>query len=213
MASLNLYLLRHGETEFSQSGGFCGNTDAELTSSGKEMAKQFADAYKDFDWHAIYSSPLQRAVATATPIASARGLEIQKRDGLKEINYGNWEGKNQSFVLQNYASDYKNWLREPGWNSPTGGENAFEISERAMSVFFEIKAKYDTGNILVVSHKATIRILICTLMGIELGRYRDRINTLTASLSLIKMNEHGPLLDLLNDRSHLSSELRNRAGN
>lgn len=210
--TLNLYLLRHGETEFSQSGGFCGFTDAELTLQGKQMAEQFADSYKHLEWSACYCSPLKRTLETAAPLALARGIEIFKRDGLKEINYGKWEGLTHSYVKENFADDYTRWSSEPGWNAPTGGETAFQIAERAMNVVSEILNKHGDGNILLVSHKATIRIILCSLLGIELGRYRDRVNSLTGSVSLVKMGEHGPLLDLLNDRSHLSPELRNRPG-
>lgn len=209
---MNLYLLRHGETEFSINGGFCGFTDADLTSDGKSMAQQFADAYHGIEWKAIYCSPLKRAVETAMPISKFVGLEIQKRDGLKEINYGAWEGLTHAFVKEKYASDYAKWLQEPGWNSPTGGETAFQIAERAMNVVSEVLKTHADGNILFVSHKATIRIILCSLLGIEIGRYRDRVNSLTGSVSLVRMGEHGPLLEMLNDRSYLSAEIRNRPG-
>jgi probable phosphoglycerate mutase len=210
--TMNLYLLRHGETTFSQSGGFCGFYDAELTAEGMQMAQQFADAYKTLDWSAIYCSPLKRAVATATPLAEALGLELQRRDGLKEINYGEWEGLNHAIVKEQFANDYTKWSNEPGWNAPTGGETAFQIAERAMNVISELLDKYSDGNVLLVSHKATIRIILCCLLGIELGRYRDRVNAFTGSVSLLRMGEHGPMLDMLNDRSHLSAEIRNRPG-
>jgi probable phosphoglycerate mutase len=63
-----------------------------------------------------------------------------------------------------------------------------------------------------VSHKATIRILLCSLLGIDLGRYRDRINALAASVSVIKFTEYGPMLEVLGDRNHLPEHLRQRAG-
>lgn len=210
--ALNLYLLRHGETEFSKSGGFCGHTDAALSPEGQQMGEQFAGAFKEMDWKAIYCSPLSRAVNTATPLAKARNLEILKRDGLIEINYGNWEGLTHDFVKGEYSSDYTKWVAEPGWNSPTGGETAFQIAERAMNVVSEVLDKHPSGDVLLVSHKATIRIILCSLMGIELGRYRDRVNALTGSLALVKMGEHGPMLELLNDRSYMSAEIRNRPG-
>lgn len=209
---LNLYLLRHGETEFSQTGGFCGWTDAELTAEGKQMAEQFAQTHKQIKWEAIFCSPLKRAVETAQPLANAMGLELNKRDALKEINYGKWEGLTQAFVKKEYAEDYAKWSGEPGWNAPTGGETAFQIAERSMKVVSELLNNHVDGPVLVVSHKATIRIILCCLLGIELGRYRDRVNILTGSLSLLKMGEHGPMLELINDRSYLSAEIRNRPG-
>lgn len=205
--SLRLYLLRHGETVYSRTGGYCGDLDAELTPEGTQMAKAFADAYHSIPWTAIYCSPMKRTIATAKPLCDASGMEMQLRDGLKEIRYGEWEGKTQEYVKQHYADDYIRWLTEPAWNPPTGGETSVQIASRAMLVVAEIEQKYPTGNVLVVSHKATLRIILCSLLGIDLGRYRDRINCLAASLTIVKFGEHGPLLEVLGDRRHFPEHL------
>jgi probable phosphoglycerate mutase len=137
---------------------------------------------------------------------------MQLRDGLKEIAYGAWEGQTTEMVKQTYPEDYVRWLTEPAWNPPTGGETSVQLASRSSLVITEIQEKHQSGNVLVVSHKATIRILLCSLLGIDLGRYRDRINILTASISLVKLDEHGPLLETLGDRYHLPEQLRNRPG-
>jgi broad specificity phosphatase PhoE len=67
------------------------------------------------------------------------------------------------FVKEHYWEDYIRWLAEPAWNPPTGRETSVEISSRASPVIAEIQEKYATGNVLVVSHKATIRIVLCKL--------------------------------------------------
>lgn len=210
--SLKLYLLRHGETSYSRTGGHCGELDPSLTPEGEQMAQDFASAYRHLPWEAIYCSPMKRTVATAKPLSEALGIQMQLRDGLKEIRYGDWEGKSVEQVKQQYLDDYINWLTEPAWNAPTGGETAVEIASRASLVIAEIQAKHPTGNVLVVSHKATLRIILCSLLGIDLGRYRDRIAFLAASLSIVKFDLRGPLLEVLGDRSHLSEQLRNLPG-
>jgi broad specificity phosphatase PhoE len=86
--SLRLYFLRHGETTFSTTGAFCGDLDPELTAEGVQMARAFAAAYRSIPWTAAYVSPMKRTIATAKPLCDAVGLEIQLRDGLKEIRYG-----------------------------------------------------------------------------------------------------------------------------
>jgi len=210
--SLRLYLLRHGETTYSQTGNYCGETDPDLTTEGYQMAEAFAQAYSSLQWDAIYCSPMKRTVATAKPLCDAVGLEMQQRDGLKEIRYGAWEAKSSDWVKENYNEDYVNWLREPAWNPPTDGETAVEIATRASAVISEIRSKYAHGNILIVSHKATLRIIVCSLLGIDLGRYRDRIGFLAASLCVIKLDRHGPLIESLGDRSFMDQALRDRAG-
>ena len=210
--SLILYFLRHGETIYSETGSYCGETDAELTDQGTQMAEAFAKAYRSMPWTAAYVSPMKRTVATAKPLCDAVGLDMQLRDGLKEIHYGKWEDKTPDFVKQHYWDDYIHWLAEPAWNPPTGGETSVEISNRALAVIAEIRGKYDSANVLVVSHKATIRIILCELLGIDLGRYRDRIDMPAGAVSIVKFDLHGPLLQALGDRAYMSQELRSRAG-
>ncbi len=205
--ALFVHLLRHGETVYSRTGGYCGDLDPDLTTEGVQMAHAFSAAYRHKTWEAVYVSPMQRALQTASPLCETLGLPMQLRAGLREIGYGVWEGKTNPDVKVAYAEDYERWLAEPAWNAPTGGETAIHVASRAMAVLIEIQEQHQRGNVLLVSHKATIRLILCSLLGIDLGRYRDRINILTASVSVIKFSDHGPLLELLNDRSHLSAEL------
>ncbi|MEN9203450.1 MAG: histidine phosphatase family protein [Thermostichus sp. DG02_2_bins_29] len=210
--SLRLYLLRHGETPYSRSGGFCGILDPDLTPEGEQMAHAFAAAYAGIPWQALYTSPMKRTLTTLQPLAEKTGLEMQIREGLREIHYGEWEGKTHPEVRESYTEDYLRWMTEPAWNPPTGGETAVQIANRAMPVIAEIEEKYSNGNVLIVSHKATIRIILCSLLGIDLGRYRDRIEVLAASISVIKFDRYGPLLEVLGERNYLPLPLRERAG-
>ncbi|MEO1093766.1 MAG: histidine phosphatase family protein [Cyanobacteria bacterium J06638_28] len=210
--SLNLYFLRHGETTHSQTGGYCGFLDPELTPSGLAMAQAFAGVYQALSWAAIFASPMKRTIATAEPLCKAVSTQLQLREGLKELFYGEWEDRTSEHVQATYPNDYERWLAEPAWNPPTGGETAVQLASRSSAVVAEIEETFTEGNVLVVSHKATIRVMLCSLLGIDLGRYRDRIEMPVASVSLIQFGRYGPLLKRLGDRAHLSDDLRNRAG-
>ncbi len=210
--SLTLYLLRHGQTQCSRDNAFCGSVDAELTTDGIEMAQAFAVAYQSLDWQNIYASPMKRTIATAKPIAEKLGIDLELRDGLKEINYGKWEGKTVATVSSEYHDDYIRWTADPAWYPPTGGELGVAIASRAILVIEEIKQRYSDGNILIVSHKATIRIILCSLLGIDVGRFRFRLGCPVGSVSKIEFGAHGPLLHSLSDRTHLSDRLRTLPG-
>ena len=210
--SLKIYFLRHGETSYSKTGAYCGELDAELTPEGVQMAEAFAEAYRSVPWTAVYVSPKKRTIATAKPLCEALGLEMQLRAGLEEIHYGKWEDQSVDYVKQHYWDDYIHWLTEPAWNPPTGGETSVQIATRAAPVITEIQEKHPEGNVLVVSHKATIRILLCGLLGIDLGRYRDRIDMLAGAVSIVKFDLHGPLLQELGNRAYMSVELQSRSG-
>jgi len=176
------------------------------------MAQAFAHTYATLPWEAVYVSPMKRTIATAAPLCNALNLEMQIRPGLKELAYGAWEGKTTEYVQQHFSDDYLRWLTEPAWNPPTLGETSVQLASRSSLVIAEVQEKHRDGNVLVVSHKATIRILLCSLLGIDLGRYRDRIDILTASVSIVKFSAHGPLLQVLGDRYHIPEAIRNRPG-
>jgi broad specificity phosphatase PhoE len=209
---LIIYFLRHGETTASQTGGYCGTLDPDLTPEGYQMAEAFAAAYKSLPWIAVFSSPLRRAVATAKPLCEAAGIRMQLKKGLKEIAFGQWEGKTPEDINREFHDDYVRWLTDPGWNAPTGGQKGIEIARRSSLVLEEIEKTYTTGNVLVVSHKATIRIMLCSLLGIDVGRFRDRISMPVVSISIVEFATQGPLLHRLGDRAYLGDLLRRREG-
>jgi broad specificity phosphatase PhoE len=137
---------------------------------------------------------------------------MQLKEGLKEIAYGQWEGKTPEDINREFHDDYVRWLTDPGWNAPTGGQKGIDIARSSSLVLEEIEKTYTRGNVLVVSHKATTRIMLCSLLGIDVGRFRDRLSMPVASISIVEMAPHGPLLHMMGDRSHLREQLRRREG-
>ncbi|MBD1900502.1 histidine phosphatase family protein [Trichocoleus sp. DQ-A3] len=210
--SLKLYFLRHGQTDRSRDNVFCGSIDPDLTADGLEMAKAFAAAYRSLPWNAIFCSPMRRTVATAKPLCEAVGMQMELRDGLKEINYGKWEGKTIETVDREYHDDYIRWTADPAWYPPTEGELAVAIAHRSLQVIEEIKQRFNNGNVLIVAHKATIRIMLCSLLGIDVGRFRFRLGCPVGSVSIVEFGAHGPLLHALSDRIHLDERLRTLPG-
>ena len=206
--SLIIYFLRHGETTASRTGGYCGILDPDLTPAGCDMAEDFAAAYKSLPWAAVFSSPLRRATATVAPLCKATGIGMQRQEGLREIAYGQWEGRTPEDVEREFHDDYVRWLADPGWNAPTGGEKGIDVARRSSLALAEIEKTCTTGNVLVVSHKGTIRIMLCSLLGIDVGRFRDRIGMPVAAVSIVEIGRHGPLVHRMGDRSYLRDSLR-----
>lgn len=172
------------------------------------MAHAFAAAYGAKSWRAVYSSSLRRAVDTARPLCDALGINNQARSDLNEIAYGKWEGQTREKVAGEYHDDYVSWLADPAWHAPTSGELAITIATRSLRVIDEIKYQFADGNVLIVSHKATIRIILCSLLGIDVGRFRYRLGCPVGSVSVVEFSLEGPLLHSLADRSHLSASLQ-----
>jgi len=207
---LSLYLLRHGETDFSREDRFCGRIDAPLTDIGREMAGCFAGMYGDLDWRAIFTSTRQRAISTAEPLATRISMPARREPGLDEMDYGEWQGRWKGEVAATDRARYSAWRVDPTVGAP-GGESVFEVHARAARVIDEIRARFDDGNVLIVSHKTTLRVLICGLLGVDLKHHRDRIIQPVCGLTIIEIPPEGPALRVLADVTHLPPSLRTRA--
>jgi broad specificity phosphatase PhoE len=211
--SLRLHLLRHGQTALSRDNVFCGRAlDPGLTPDGIAMAEAFAAVYRRTRWEAIYTSPLRRAVATAAPLSRELSVPFEERDGLAELDYGEWDGKSADQVDRTHHDEFVRWSSDPAWNAPTGGETAIALSQRMTEVIEEVRAAHVDGNVLVVSHKASIRVLLCALLGVDVGRFRYRFGCPVGSVSVVEFGKHGPLAASVADRSHLDATLRGLPG-
>jgi broad specificity phosphatase PhoE len=115
-------------------------------------------------------------------------------------------------VNRQFHDEYVRWQADQGWNAPSGGERGVDVARRSSTVLDEIERTLPSGNVLLVSHKATVRIMLCSLLGIDVGRYRDRISMPVSAVSLVEMTAQGPLLKVLGDRTHLRESLRLRPG-
>ena len=188
-----LHLLRHGETELSADGTFCGEIDTHLSPKGIEQAERAAEHLARLNLEAIYVSPKARAQATAAPTAKKHGLTPRIEEGLREIGYGVWDGRKESEIKQNDPQTYALWASDPAVHAPPGGENGYAIAARAIPVVERVTAAHE-GNVLLVSHKATIRVIVCALLNLHIGRFRDRIACPTASLTTFELTSRGPLL-------------------
>ena len=209
---MNLYLIRHGQTEFSRENRFCGSSDPPLTPAGQAMADAFAKAYASTAWQAIYTSPLLRSRQTADALVRLTGVAPIIEDGLKEIAYGEWEGLGVDEVKARWPDAYAYWADDVASRGAPGGETAFHVAARAMRVVEAIRTRHASGNVLIVSHKATLRIITCALLGLDVRLFRERIAQPVAAVTMFVLANGTAQLATLGDRTHLSDELRNQEG-
>ncbi len=194
-----IHFIRHGDTEASGDGVFCGDLDIPLAASGVVQAEGLARLVKDWPIDAIYVSPKLRARMTSEPVCRARGLAATVEEGLREIGYGRWEGRHETEIRASEPEAYAAWAGDPGSMSPPGGESGYTIAARAMPVVARILEQHPSGSVVVFSHKATIRIITCVLLGLPISRFRDRIACPTASVTTFTFGAHGPLLTRLGE--------------
>jgi probable phosphoglycerate mutase len=196
-------MFRHGDTEASADGVFCGELDIPLAKTGFEQAERVGIRGAALRPDALYVSPKLRARQTIEPVARRTGKTPIVREGLHEIAYGSWDGRSESDIRAKEPLAYAAWVTDPALHPPPGGENAFAIAARAMQVLEDIRLAHPNETVLLVSHKATIRVITCALLGLYVGRFRDRVACPTASLTTFTFAERGPMLVRIGDTTHL----------
>ena len=201
---LTLHLVRHGDTAQAAEGIFCGDLDPPLTDRGVAQAERAAQALKPLGVSALYCSPKLRARMTSAPIEAATGLKPVIDLGLREIAYGSWEGRFEVDIRRDETAAYEAWKTDPAMISPPGGESGFAIAARALPVIVRARQEHPKGHVLLVSHKATIRIIVCALLGVPLGRFRSHVACPTASITSFEFADRGPMLTRLGDIHHLA---------
>ncbi len=193
-----LHFIRHGDTAASGDGVFCGDLDIPLAPSGVTQAAALAEVVGKWKVEHVYASPKLRARMTAEPTSRVLGLPVTIEEGLREIGYGTWEGRHESEIRAHDPAAYAAWTTDPGTNAPPGGESGFTIAARAMPIIVQLAERH-AGEVVIFSHKATIRIITCALLGVPIPRFRDRVACPTASITTFTFGPHGPLLTRLGE--------------
>jgi probable phosphoglycerate mutase len=212
--STRLYLVRHGATQLTAENRFSGAVGVDLSEEGRGQAQRLADRLGQEDIRAVYSSPLSRALDTATIVATPHGLTPIQRDGLREISHGRWEGLARMDVETRFPEEYLAWEADPFTFAPADGESGLAVLARALPVLRAIVSNHEGEQVLVVSHKATLRLMISSLLGFDPRGYRDRLDQSPACLNVLDFNNpvHARLM-LFNDVSHYQDQPRRARAN
>ena len=203
LMTTRLLLVRHGATTLSAEDRFAGSTDVALSDEGRHQAAQLGERLADDRISAVYCSPMRRTIETAAIIAAPHQLSAVIRPGLREIDHGHWEGLTRHDVEERFEEEYARWEADPFTVAPDGGECGVDVMARALPVVRAIVEAHAGQNVLVVSHKATIRLIISSLLGFDARGYRDRLDQAPACLNVLDFRD--PVrarLMLFNDISH-----------
>jgi len=198
-------MVRHGATVASAEDRFAGVTDVELSDEGREQTRRLAERLSHEKITAVYASPLGRTVETAKILAAPHNLKIQIRDGLREINHGHWERMTMRDVEEKFPEEAAEWEKDPYTFAPEGGESGLAVTARALPVLIDLVREHcgRGEDFLLVSHKATIRLLLSSLLGFDPRRYRDNLDQKPAALNIVDFRDATrPRLTLFNDTSH-----------
>jgi broad specificity phosphatase PhoE len=209
-----LLLVRHGATTLSAEDRFAGATDIPLSDEGRAQAAALAERLRDDPISAIYCSPMRRTLETASIIAEPHTLAPISRPALREIDHGHWEGLTRQEVESRFKEEYARWEEDPFSSAPSGGECGVDVMARALPIIRAIVEAHHGQLVAVVSHKATIRLIISSLLGFDARGYRDRLDQAPACLNVLDFKDSvRARLMLFNDVSHYADYPRSPRAN
>jgi broad specificity phosphatase PhoE len=198
-----LLLVRHGGTIWTIENRFAGSVDVPLSDEGRAQAAALGRRLASTPIAAAYCSPMQRAIDTATIVCGPHKLTPVQREGLREIDHGKWEGRKEREVREEAAGAYAAWEADPYLVGAPGGDTGLAVLSRAMPAFRQIVADHPGQTVLVVSHKATLRLVLCSYLGIDPSLYRERLAQDPACLNTLEfLDTTHARMTLMNDTSH-----------
>ncbi len=203
---MKLYLIRHGQTLWNQEGKIQGKTDIPLNEEGKKQAELLAKAMEQREVGAVYSSPLKRAFETASCVAGRKGLPVIPLEGLREVDFGLWEGMTWRDIEETYYEDFVLWDKNPAEHTPTGGERREDCTARCEKAMEQVLAETPKGkDAAIVAHGGIL--VFAALWLTRQSQEKNEIIVKNASITTIEYDREtgkGTLLSL-NDVSHLGS--------
>lgn len=195
-----LLLIRHGENDFVKTGKLAGQTAGiHLNERGQKQAQALGEALKNVPLKALYSSPLERAMETAQPIATSHSLTIQQEPGLMDADLGKWQGK--SLKALRLTNAWKIVQHSPSRFQFPEGESFMDLQTRIVNALEGMVKRHNKPKdiVAVVFHADPIKLAISHFLGLPLDHFQ-RLGCDTGSLSALFVGEMGANLIKLNQR-------------
>lgn len=202
MKVMNLLLIRHATNDWVGKRLAGWTPDVHLNDEGQDQAAALARRLAQVPLAAIYSSPLERTLETAQPLAHAQGLSVQVREGLGETQYGDWTGRALSEL-----KDEKLWpvvQVYPGGARFPGGESMREVQARIVAELDAIRDAHPDQTVAIVSHSDPIKMAAAHYTGLALDLFQ-RLTISPASITAFVFTQFGPRLICLNYTDALPS--------
>ena len=198
-----VFLIRHGATELSTEDRFAGAVDVLLSDAGRDQARRLGARLAREEIAVAFASPMKRTMETARLVIEPHGIEVNPIDGIREIAHGRWEGMKREEVERQFPEEYARYEEDPFSFAPVEGESGLQVTARALPALLKIVAEHCDARIVIVSHKATIRLLLSSLLGFDPRKYRDRLDQSPCALNILDFKDVAHArLTLFNDTSH-----------
>lgn len=192
---LNIYLLRHGQTEQNLKGFYYGSLDIDITNKGIKQIEYIKDKVKDINFDKIYVSNMKRAMSSAGIILKNKDVPCIRDKRLNEMNLGIFEGKGYEDIQKEYPVEFKKWSDDWKNYAPPQGESYVDFYERVKEFFQEI-LKHEDENILLVTHGGVIRSILTYVMGGNLDAFW-KFGSKNGDLTLVKYEYENLYIDFI----------------
>jgi broad specificity phosphatase PhoE len=202
-----LIIVRHAEAVGNAIREFHGWTDSSITERGHIQAKQVAERLKDVPIDVIYSSSLKRTMETAMYISKIKGLPIIKRDDLKEINGGLWEGMTWTNLVKSYPKEYEIWEEKPHIHQMPEGESMKDFQQRLINAVSDIINTEKGKNVCIVTHGTAIRVLMCWFLDYSLEDIVKIPWCDNTAVTIVDSNDEKFIVEIEGDSCHLDDEI------
>lgn len=202
-----VYLIRHAEAEGNLFRRAQGHWNGKVTARGYKQIDALAERFRGEKIDAVYSSDLDRTVATAGALLRGRKLTLVTTPRLREINMGVWEGEPWGNITYKWPEQMYLFNNEPEKWSVPGGEGFYEVQKRMTEVILELAAKHDGGTIAAVSHGMAIKIFLMGALGLHSGDSEAMMHGDNTSVSLLEVEGGRIDVKYYNDNSHLGDGL------
>jgi probable phosphoglycerate mutase len=189
-------LIRHATNDMVGKSLAGWTPNVHLNDEGKAQAERLAERLARVPLKAIYSSPLERCVETAQPIANLLGLDIQTHAGVGEIQFGEWTGRTIKELSD--SPTWQNIQRFPSGTRIPGGETLREMQNRVVDALESLRADHPKDIIAVFAHADVVKAMVAHYLGVHLDLFQ-RIVISPASLSVVTVGDHGPHVLCVND--------------
>ena len=200
----HVFLVRHGATVWHAENRYAGRSDVALDAAGRAQAERLALWAGQAGLNAVWSSPLSRARVTAEPSARAAGVGLQVDDRLRELDFGQVEGKTIQEAEQQFPQEIERFKTDPAAHPMPGGEDPRAAALRAQAALRDIVGSCPDGRVLVVAHNTLIRLALCVTLGLPLSSYRD-VFPAVRNGALTELRVRGRVVSLLQYNTPLPS--------
>jgi broad specificity phosphatase PhoE len=196
-----LILARHGETTWNVEKVFRGRADVSLDEVGIKQAELLGKYLSDWRLEAIYSSPVKRALDTANIVARYQKVPVRIAEGLIDFDFGEWQSLSEQEAKRLYPAIFNEWHNNPHKVEMPGGESMEDVRRRAVEVVNDVLSRHQ-GDVLLVSHRVVIKVLICYLLGLDNSHFWN-IHQDVGGITILDYADGRFVLIRHNDTSHL----------